>query len=112
MDADMNAVTSALAELTDAELHALIDATNEAPRTAPGLFAWIVGACDWELNRRHGQDYALRSPAVAIPPEEGAASIYAAMTMRSMFAQDNRASATLALLHAIVELLSGGERSQ
>ena len=110
MNADLNPVAAALAELTDTELHALIDATNGLPQTAPGLLAWIEGACDWELNRRHGQDYELQMPATAIPPDEDAASMYAAMTMRSMFAQDNRAPAMLALLHAIVELLTGERR--
>jgi len=57
MDADLTAVTSALAELTHAELHALIAATNGVPPVAYGLLVWIEGACDWELNRRAGRDY-------------------------------------------------------
>jgi hypothetical protein len=41
---------AALAELSDAELHALIDATYNVPQIAPGLLAWIEHACDWELT--------------------------------------------------------------
>ena len=107
MGEDLQAVSSALGERTDSELHALIDATNGVPQIAPGLLSWIeplsIG------TESHGQDCAPRPREAAIPPEEDAASIYAAMAMRSMFAQDTRAPAALALLHAIVELLTGGE---
>jgi hypothetical protein len=41
MDADLQSVVAALAELTDTELQALIDSTYGAPLTAPGLLAWI-----------------------------------------------------------------------
>ena len=41
MDADLQSVVAALAELTDSELRALIDATYGAPQIAPGLLAWI-----------------------------------------------------------------------
>jgi len=41
MDADLQSVVAALAELTDSELRALIDATYRAPQIAPGLSAWI-----------------------------------------------------------------------
>jgi len=54
------------AELGDHELPALIPATCGVPQTAPGLLAWIDGACDWELNRRRGLDYTLLSPDGAI----------------------------------------------
>lgn len=110
MGTALSDIAVALAALTDGELHALIDATGGVPQTAPGLLTWIEGACDWELNRRHAQDYDLRPLAAAIPPEENPASVYAAMALRSMFAQDSRASATLGLLHAIVEQLTGAER--
>ena len=41
MEADLQSVVAALAELTDTKLQALIDSTYEAPQTAPGLLAWI-----------------------------------------------------------------------
>jgi hypothetical protein len=41
MDADLQSVVAALAELTDTELQALIDSTYGVPQTAPGLLAWI-----------------------------------------------------------------------
>ena len=52
MATDLAAMQDALAGLTDAELHALIAASNGAPPVAYGLLVWIEGACDWELNRR------------------------------------------------------------
>ena len=107
-------MSPALAEVTDAELHALIEATYGVPQTAPGLLAWIDAACDWELNRRTGLGYELQPPEAAIPPEEDPVSIDAAIAMRLMFAQDMRteARAVLALFDAIVGVLTGGEWTQ
>ena len=48
MDTDLTAVKAALADISDTELAALIAATYGVPQTAPGLLAWIEGACDWE----------------------------------------------------------------
>ena len=48
------------------------------------------------------------APEAAIPPEEDAVSIAAAMAMRGAFAQDS--PAVLALLGAIVELLTRAGR--
>lgn len=112
MNVDLAPAIAALAELDDGELHALIDATNGVPQTAPGLLAWIEGACDWEVNRRAGLDYPLQPPEAAIPPEEDAVSIDAAMATRATFVQDDRAEtrAVLALFDTLVELLTGGER--
>ena len=107
METDLQAVSSALAELTDSELHALIDAIKNVPQIAPGLLAWIEAACQWELNRRHGPDYALRPPWVAIPGE-AAASIYTVMTLRALFGQG--AGGMHALFDALVALLTQGER--
>ena len=108
MDDDLNAVTLALARLDDVELHGLVEATKNAPQTAPGLLAWIGAACDWELHRRHGHNYALPSPAATILPEEDAASIYAAMAMRETFDQDILADSMRSLLDAIVGLFTKG----
>ena len=72
-------VVAALAKLNDGQLCALIDATNDVPQIVPGLLAWIGHACDWELNRRACIDFPLQSPDAAIPPEEGSASIAAAL---------------------------------
>ena len=110
MDTDLHAIAAALAELTDAELYALIVATNEAPPVAPGLLAWIEGACDWELNRRAGHEYELLPPEVAIEPSEDAVSIDAAIAMRATFAQDS--SAVRAMFDALVALRpAAGRRS-
>lgn len=110
MNADLTPVVAALAELDEAELATLIEATNNVPQTAPGLLAWIESACDWELNRRQGRDYPLQPPDAAIPPEEGDMSIDAAMAMRATFAHDGREarSAVVVLFDAIVGLLTGG----
>src|SRR5512141_1819535 len=87
MDRALHAVAAALAELDDAELHALIAATNRVPGRAPSLLAWIAAACDWELARRDGLDRPLHPPEVAIPPEEETVCIDAANCLRAMFAQ-------------------------
>src|SRR4029079_9784126 len=79
-------IEKALARLTDAELLALKLASNEAPRVAPGLLAWMERACDWELHRRHGFDYTLQPPDAAIDPSEDAASIDVTYAMRTAFA--------------------------
>lgn len=109
---DLLPVTIALAELTDAELHALINATNEAPQLAPGLLAWIDGTCAWELNRRSGRDYRLQLPEAAIPPEQDAVSVGAAMWMRSKFEKESRTPEVLALFDVIVGLLTVAGRRQ
>ena len=43
---DRTAVKAALADISDAELAALIAATYGVPQTAPGLLAWIDSACE------------------------------------------------------------------
>jgi hypothetical protein len=109
---DLMPVAAALAELNDGELCALIDVTNNVPQIVPGLLAWIGHACDWELNRRACVDIPLQTPDTAIPPEQGAASIAAMMTLRARFAQDatSDAGAVVALFDAMIRALTGGER--
>ena len=109
---DLIPVAAALADLSDCELCALIDTTNNVPQIVPGLLAWIGHACDWELNRRACVDFPLRSPDVAIPLEEDALSIAAMMMMRARFNQEARtdASAVVALFDAMIGALTGGER--
>jgi hypothetical protein len=106
---DLMPVAAALAELNDGELCVLIDVTNNLPQIVPGLLAWIGHACDWELNRRACVDFPLQTPEAAIPPEEGASSIAAMMTLRARFAQGN-AGAVVALFDAMIRALTGGER--
>ena len=111
MTTNLTAVSDALAELTDIELHALIIAANEAPPIAYGLLVWIEGACDWELSRRAGQYYELLPPEAAIDPSEDAVSIEATYAMRASFDASGFAPAALKFLDALVELLTGaGER--
>lgn len=43
---DLRDVVAALTDLDDTELAALIAARYSVPQTAPGLLAWIDGACD------------------------------------------------------------------
>ena len=108
MDRALHAVAAGLAELDDAELHALIAATNRAPQTAPRLLAWIAGACDWELRRREGFNSPLQSPGAAIPPEEETACMDAAICLRAMFAQGTHGEH--ALFDALADLLTRSER--
>jgi hypothetical protein len=86
------------------------DATYGVAPTAPGLLAWIDGACDWELNRRRGFDYEPQPPEAAIDPSEDQVSINAAIFMRATFRQDS--PAVLAFFDALVKLLTGGGRKQ
>ena len=69
---DRQPVADARADLDDGHLHAMIATVDGVPQIAPGLLAWIVGACDWEQNRRRGHDFPLLPPDAAIPAEENA----------------------------------------
>jgi hypothetical protein len=124
MDPALHAIAAALAELDDTELHALIAATNGASHTAPGLLAsldgipqmpphllaWIATACNWELHRRQGLDYELQPPKAAIPAEEEAVSIDAAICLCAMFPQGTHGAH--ALFDSLAEMLTGGGRKQ
>ena len=103
----MMPVAAALAELNDCELCALIDMTNNLPQIVLGLLAWIGHACDWELNRRACVGFPLQSADAVIPPEEYAASIAAAMTLRVRFAEGD-AGSVVALFDAMIRSLTGG----
>ena len=100
-------IEEALAGLTDAEIRALKVASNEAPQAAPGILAWMEGACEWELDRRHGFHYTLRPPKAQIDPSEDAVSIDATYAMRASFAAGDQDNGALTLLDALVELLTG-----
>ncbi len=108
MGADLLSVIVALANLTDSELIALIDATKNVPQIAPGLLAWLHAAFDWELNRRHGRVHAPQPPAFAILPAEDAGSIHTIATLRTLFGP--RAHGVYSLLDALSELLTRGKR--
>ena len=110
MDTDLTAVKAALADISDTELAALIAATYGVPQTAPGLLAWIDGACDLEQHRRRGFDYPLLPPEAAIDPSEDEVSINAAIVLSDEFAHDS--PAVRALFDALVELLTGAGRKQ
>ena len=100
--AALTSIASALAELTDSELYALLVASNGVPKAANALLVWIEGACDWELNRRAGRHYDLLPPERAIDPSEGAASIDAAHSLRATFATSGSAPAVLRLFDVMV----------
>ena len=108
MGADLLSVIVALANLTDSELIALIDATKNVPQIAPGLLAWLDAALGWELNRRHGRNHTPQPPAFAIPPVKHAANIHTIATLRTLFGP--RAHGVYSLLDALSELLTGGKR--
>ena len=80
-------------------------------RRRPGLLAWMEGACDGELNRRHGFHYTLQPPEAAIDPSEDAVSIDSTYAMRSSFAADQDNGA-LTLLDALVEVLTGSSTNK
>jgi hypothetical protein len=111
MDANLQGIKAALAEISEPDLHALIAAATklERPLPAPGLMAWIETACDWELNGRLGLVYPLLPPEAVIPPEENAASINVAVMLRGMFSE--RSLAVRILFDALVMLLSAASGS-
>jgi len=92
--------------MSNAELDALSKATYTVDQIAPGLLARLDSACVWQLQRRNGYYYELQPPEAAIPPEEDAVSIEAAIVLRNTFAKES--PAVRALFDALVELLTGG----
>jgi len=67
MDADVTAIKTALADISDTELAALIAATYGVPQISPGLLAWMDSAAEWELARQRDFDFPLQPPEAAIP---------------------------------------------
>ena len=96
----------ALEHLTDIELSALKVASNEAPQVAPGLLAWIEGACDWEINRRRGF-HTLQAPEAAIDPSEDDVSIKAVYAMRESGTSSGFAPDALKFFDALAAILTG-----
>jgi hypothetical protein len=96
----------ALAVMSNAELDALSKATYKVDQVASGLLAWLDSACFWQLQRRSGYQYELQPPEAAIPPEEDAVSIDAAMALRDSVAKES--PALRALFDALITLLTGG----
>ena len=112
MSADLAPAVASLAEISDVDLHHDRRLEMAHRRRCRGLLAWLEHACDWELSRRAGIDYELQPPENAIPPEEDAISIKAAMALRATFAADDRteARAVLALFDAVSALLIGASQ--
>jgi hypothetical protein len=57
------------------------------------------------LQRRNGYHFELQPPEAAIPPEEDAVSIDAAIALRTTFAKES--PAVRAFFNALVDLLIG-----
>jgi hypothetical protein len=110
--ADLIPITTALAELNEGELCALIDSTNDLQQIVPGLLAWIGHACDWELNRRACVDFPLQSPEAAIPQDKQTASLAAVMALRATFHHHGlrNGCAVVALFDAMIRALTHAER--
>jgi len=108
MEAELEPIADALADLEEHELNALVVAANELVLMAAGLLSWIEHLADWELNRRSGLDFPLRPPGDAISPEEGADSIVAATMIRDGFAEGGGEHTTpvVVLFDAIVAVLA------
>ena len=108
MDAELQSVADALAELADTELRALTIAANELLLMAAGLLSWVEHLADWELNRRAGLDTPLQPPEAAIAPTEQIDSIVAATIMRDGFAEGSAQEShpVVALFDAIVGALN------
>jgi hypothetical protein len=111
MGVDFQGFVVALAQLTDSELNALMDATKNVPQIAPGFRAWLAAVLDWELSHRRGQAHALQPPAFSLAPEEAAANISSVRMVRALFGQG--APGAHMVFDALGALLSGGgERKQ
>jgi hypothetical protein len=108
METDLARIKVALAVMSNAELDALIGATYKVEQIAPRLLACIDSACVWQLQRRGGYHFELQPPEAAIPPEEDAVSVDAAVALRDTFAKES--PAVRALFDALVDLLTGGGR--
>ena len=101
MEAYLRRIKAALARMTDAELDALAEASYSAP---PGLLAWLDSARVWQMRHRAGHHYELQPPEPAIPPEEDAVSIAAAIELRRTFVGSS--PAMCAFFDALVALLT------
>jgi hypothetical protein len=113
MDAALQPVVAALTELDEAELRALIHAVNGVPPIASGLLSRIERIADWELNRRAGLEFPPQPPDAAIPPEEDAHSIAAAVMMREQIVDGrDEADPLVALFDAILGALTERESLQ
>ena len=111
MDANLQSVADALAELADAELRALVATANELVLESAGLLLWMEHLADWELSRRAGLDFPLQPPDAAIPPEESAESVAAVTMLFDGFAEGSWADSApvVALFDAIVGALTSRE---
>lgn len=108
VEATLERLAAALADVDDAELFALVKAANGVPQIAPGLLAWIEHACDWELARRRGHTFRLSSPEEAIDPGEDEVSIAAMFALREMFEPQDDVGAVAKLLDAMRIAMMGG----
>jgi hypothetical protein len=109
MDAELQAVADALADLADAELHALVEGANEYLLFAAGFLSWVEHLADWEINRRAGRDFPLRPPHTEIPPHETATSVDVATMLRERFSEiaEEERCTMVGLFDAVVGALVG-----
>ena len=108
---NLHALEEALASFTDVDLRALIIASNLEPRIAPGLLAWIEGACVGELNRRRGFEVKLQPLAAAIDPSQEWVCIKATFALQASFFNGEMAPTALHFFEAVMDLLTGVERT-
>jgi len=104
---DLLPVADALAQLEDGELRALVEAANEMVLMAAGFLSWIEHIADWELNRRAGLRFPLQPPDAAIPAEDEARSIAAALLIREQIADRDEVQSLATLFDAVLGALTG-----
>ena len=104
MGDELHGIRAALPAIPETELAALQATADESPQFAPGLFAFLSHACDWELGRRHGRAFLLNGPHAAIPPEEMGASF---STLAVLLASFGAGSSVGSLLGAVGDALDG-----
>jgi len=112
MHPNLMPIMTALGELEDVELRALMAAAGEVVVVAAaGLLAWIEHLADWELNRRDGLHFSLQPPEAAIPPEHEVHSLAAALMLRQQFVDDGEPRESMvSLFDAILCVLTAGEQ--
>jgi len=104
METDLARIKVALAVISNAELDAPIKATYKVDQIAPGLLAWLDSACVWHCSGPTVTTTSCSRRSPAIPPEEDAVSIDAAIALRDTFTKES--PAVRALFDALIALLT------
>jgi len=101
----LSRVRTALAAMSDAELHAMRAAAGLSSGLASGLFAWLEHATGWEIDRRERQDYLLRFPSEAMEADDVPEALLALAALGATFDARGGSTEIAELLAASAELV-------